>query len=196
MTLRRVAAFLTVAALAAVVGSGAYAWSHGVRFYAVESGSMSPAMNAGDLVIDLPTTPTSKYQVGEIVTFHPTPGYITTHRIVAVEADGVSTQGDANSTPDLGQVPPENIVGRVVAVVPFVGRLALFLRQPGGLVALLLVMGFTLWGGWLTWAFLALIIGLGHAEPLNDITPLDGGRRFLGLLTLGLFFLLITPKPF
>jgi membrane-associated protease RseP (regulator of RpoE activity) len=62
--------------------------------------------------------------------------------------------------------------------------------------ALLLVMGFTLWGGWLTWAFLALIIGLGHAEPLNDITPLDGGRRFLGLLTLGLFFLLITPKPF
>jgi len=140
MTLRRVAAFLTVAALAAVVGSGAYAWSHGVRFYAVESGSMSPAMNAGDLVIDLPTTPTSKYQVGEIVTFHPTPGYITTHRIVAVEADGVSTQGDANSTPDLGQVPPENIVGRVVAVVPFVGRLALFLRQPGGLVALLLVM--------------------------------------------------------
>ena len=26
--------------------------------------------------------------------------------------------------------------------------------------ALLLVMGFTLWGGWLTWAFLALIIGL------------------------------------
>ena len=140
MTLRRVAAFLTVAVLAAVVGGCAYAWSHGVRFYAVESGSMSPAMNAGDLVIDLPTTPTSKYQVGEIVTFHPTPGYITTHRIVAVEADGVSTQGDANSTPDLGQVPPENIVGRVVAVVPFVGRLALFLRQPGGLVALLLVM--------------------------------------------------------
>ena len=62
--------------------------------------------------------------------------------------------------------------------------------------ALLLVMGLTLWGGWLTWAFLALITGLGHAEPLNDITPLDGGRQVLGLLTLGLFFLLITPKPF
>jgi membrane-associated protease RseP (regulator of RpoE activity) len=61
---------------------------------------------------------------------------------------------------------------------------------------LLLIMGLTLWGGWLTWAFLALITGLGHAEPLNDITPLDGGRRFLGMLTLGLFFLLITPKPF
>lgn len=61
---------------------------------------------------------------------------------------------------------------------------------------LLLIMGLTMWGGWLTWAFLALIIGLGHAEPLNDITPLDGGRKFLGLLTLGLFFLLITPRPF
>ena len=62
--------------------------------------------------------------------------------------------------------------------------------------AVLLVMGFTLWSGWLTWAFLALITGLAHAEPLNDITPLDGARKFLGLLTLGLFFLLITPKPF
>jgi membrane-associated protease RseP (regulator of RpoE activity) len=61
---------------------------------------------------------------------------------------------------------------------------------------LLLVMGLTMWSGWLIWAFLALITGLGHAEPLNDITPLDGGRKFLGLLTLGLFFLLITPKPF
>lgn len=61
---------------------------------------------------------------------------------------------------------------------------------------LLLFMGFTMWSGWLTWASLALITGLGHAEPLNDITPLDGGRQFIGLLTLGLFFLLITPKPF
>ncbi len=60
----------------------------------------------------------------------------------------------------------------------------------------LLVLGYTTWGGWWTWAFLALLTGLGHAEPLNDITPLDGWRKFLGLLTLVLFFLLITPKPF
>ena len=62
--------------------------------------------------------------------------------------------------------------------------------------AALLVMGFTTWSGWWTWAFFALLTGLGHPEPLNNITPLDGGRKFVGLLTLGLFFLLFTPKPF
>ena len=33
-------------------------------------------------------------------------------------------------------------------------------------------------------------------QPLNDITPLGWGRRLLGLFTLVLFFLLITPRPF
>ncbi|MBI3761518.1 MAG: site-2 protease family protein [Chloroflexi bacterium] len=60
----------------------------------------------------------------------------------------------------------------------------------------LLAMGYFFWSGWYTWAIFALITGLGHPEPANDITPLDGGRRFIGLLTLGLFLLLITPKPF
>ncbi|MGH2522854.1 MAG: site-2 protease family protein [Anaerolineales bacterium] len=62
--------------------------------------------------------------------------------------------------------------------------------------ALMLFMGFTVWSGWLTWAFFALLTGLGHAEPLNDVTPLDWKRQMIGLLTLGLFFLLITPRPF
>ncbi len=62
--------------------------------------------------------------------------------------------------------------------------------------AILLVLGWQVWSGWYTWAFFALITGLRHPEPLNDITPLDAGRRLLGLLTLALLFLLVTPKPF
>lgn len=61
---------------------------------------------------------------------------------------------------------------------------------------LLLVLGLTVWSGWLTWALFALFTGLGHAAPLNDITPLDGGRRVLGALTAVLFLLLITVRPF
>ena len=60
----------------------------------------------------------------------------------------------------------------------------------------MLVMGYTLWSGWYTWAFFAFITGLRHAEPLNDITPLGCGRRLIALATLVLFFLLITPRPF
>lgn len=58
------------------------------------------------------------------------------------------------------------------------------------------VLGLTVWNGWLTWAFFALITGLSHAEPLNDVTPLDGARRLMGLLTIGLFFVIITLRPF
>jgi membrane-associated protease RseP (regulator of RpoE activity) len=60
----------------------------------------------------------------------------------------------------------------------------------------LLALGFTVWNGWWTWAFFALLTGLRHAEPLNDITPLNAGRKVVALLTLVLFFLIITPKPF
>jgi membrane-associated protease RseP (regulator of RpoE activity) len=61
---------------------------------------------------------------------------------------------------------------------------------------LLVVLGLTVWNGWLVWALFALITGLQHPQPLNDITPLDWGRRLVGLFTLVLFFLLITPRPF
>ena len=61
---------------------------------------------------------------------------------------------------------------------------------------LLVVLGLTVWNGWLVWAVFALITGLQHPQPLNDITPLDWGRRLVGLFTLGLFILLITPRPF
>ncbi len=60
----------------------------------------------------------------------------------------------------------------------------------------LLVMGTVFWSGWYTWAFLILITGLNHPPPLNDVSSLDESRRILGWLTMGLFFLLITPKPF
>jgi membrane-associated protease RseP (regulator of RpoE activity) len=60
----------------------------------------------------------------------------------------------------------------------------------------LILAGFTLWSGWWTWAFFVFITGLRHAEPLNDITPLDPARKFVSLLTLIWFFLIITPKPF
>jgi len=140
MTLKRIVSITAVAALIAVVGFAVLGWVNGVRFYAVESGSMAPAIHQGDLVIDGPTTVTTTYSVGDVITFHPTAGYTTTHRIVAVAIAGISTKGDANTTADVGQVAPSNIVGRVLAVVPFAGYMAAFFRQPAGIVALLLVI--------------------------------------------------------
>ncbi len=42
---------------------------------------------------------------------------------------------------------------------------------------------------------LVLFMGITHPPALDDVTPVDGWRRLLGLATLALFFLLITPQP-
>jgi membrane-associated protease RseP (regulator of RpoE activity) len=70
---------------------------------------------------------------------------------------------------------------RTVSMATFLGALAL---------------GFTAWSGWLTFAFFALLTGLNHAEPLNDVTPLDWPRRVIGFVTFGIFLALITLRPF
>jgi membrane-associated protease RseP (regulator of RpoE activity) len=48
----------------------------------------------------------------------------------------------------------------------------------------------------LFYAFMAMLTGLRHPPPGNDITPLDPRRKLLGYATLVLFFLIATPTPF
>ncbi len=111
-----------------------------MRFYAVDSGSMSPTFNTGALVVDLPVTPTTVFHVGDVITFHPTPGYTATHRIAAIGPDGIATKGDANPSRDVGSIQPNMIVGRVAFSVPYGGYVAVFFQNPVGVVALLLLL--------------------------------------------------------
>ena len=140
MIIRRLAALLGVVVLLAAVGAGAYAWSNGVRFYAVDSGSMSPTFDTGALVVDQPVTPSTVFRVGDVVTFHPTPGFTVTHRIAAIGKDAISTKGDANPSRDVGSIQPNMIVGRVAFSVPYGGYVAVFFQNPVGVVALLLLL--------------------------------------------------------
>ncbi len=43
---------------------------------------------------------------------------------------------------------------------------------------------------------LVLAMGLDHPPALNDLTPIGTTRTLLGILTLGLFLLLVTVQPF
>ncbi len=63
----------------------------------------------------------------------------------------------------------------------------------GCLVLLFLI---TRWQGWLVWVVLAVVLGLRHPPPLDDLTPLDPPRRILAILALLLLVVLITPLPF
>lgn len=84
--------------------------------------SMKPALNPGDLVyIDTDAA----YQVGDTVTFRAESGDLISHKIVGDwVGDGSGPfrmQGIANTTPDAQLVARDNILGKVVGNIPWVG---------------------------------------------------------------------------
>lgn len=48
---------------------------------------------------------------------------------------------------------------------------------------------------WLLWGGLGMLMGSRHPQPLNDVTPLDQRRRFLGWALVLIFILIIAPIP-
>ena len=58
----------------------------------------------------------------------------------------------------------------------------------------LLLLG-VVWEGWWLWALLIFLLGRFHAEPLDQITPLDAKRKILAVLGLLLFIFVFTPVP-
>jgi membrane-associated protease RseP (regulator of RpoE activity) len=63
------------------------------------------------------------------------------------------------------------------------------------IVIVLLGMGWLIWDGWFIWAAMIFFMGRRVAQPLDEITPLDGKRRWLALLGLILFVLVFIPVP-
>ncbi len=101
----------------------------------VKSGSMEPTIMTGAVVI---IRERSAYGEGDTVTFTTTGSDIpTTHRIIGTELapDGslyFITKGDANEERDTELLAPENIIGKVVLDVPYLGFIFDFARQPIG----------------------------------------------------------------
>ena len=77
-------------------------------------------------------------------------------------------------------------------VYSLIGKKARLL-QPIVLVILLL-LGFA-WSGWWIWAVLILLLGRVYAEPLDQITKLNTGRKILAISGLFIFVLVFTPVP-
>lgn len=98
----------------------------------VLSGSMSPTLEVDDLIV---VRKAADYALGDIIVYQ-TPRELIVHRIVAVEADGFVTRGDANNAVDL-PIASEAIQGKVVARIPMVGRFVNVLRTPLGILGLL-----------------------------------------------------------
>ena len=91
---------------------------------------MEAVFSSGDLNI---YRKAPSYQVGDIVLFQQD-GSLITHRIIEKKDGQFQTRGDANSTADQEMVPNENVLGKLILVLPHLGNVVLFLKTPPGML--------------------------------------------------------------
>lgn len=109
----------------------------GYKPFIVLSGSMEPAIKAGDLIITKKIAP-EKVAVGDVISFRVENDIVVSHRVTEINTEGgVSflTKGDANVGMDAVEVQPETIEGLYIWRGGGWGRFALFLQTPIGMLA-------------------------------------------------------------
>ena len=95
----------------------------------VLTGSMSGTIEPGDMIL---SHRQKDYEVGDIITFADGSSTVT-HRIIEILPEGYRTKGDANNAPDGGDpVKKEAVVGKVILVIPKIGRVIRFVQTPFG----------------------------------------------------------------
>lgn len=118
--------------------------SHGTAL-TVLTGSMTPDIPVGSVVIDRPVDPGTLH-VGDIATYQTAPGvneYIT-HRIIKIDTSKnpvlFTFKGDANRGPDITPVPAGAIRGKVWFHVPYLGAIRDSLKGAFGRTLILAVV--------------------------------------------------------
>jgi len=112
------------------------------KMMTVLSGSMEPAIETGSIVV---SKSFNNYKIGEVITFqlssaNKTP---TTHRIVEMEVQEgnplYTTKGDANNAPDREVVRNNQVIGKVVLNIPFLGYAVNFVKKPVGFLLIIII---------------------------------------------------------
>lgn len=109
----------------------------GIKTYVIISGSMEPNINIGDIVI---VKEEKELQVGDVISYRKGQSVIT-HRIVNItEQKEYKTKGDNNNTEDSEIILDKDIEGKVIKVVPKLGKLALLLKNKIIIIVILIIL--------------------------------------------------------
>ena len=93
-----------------------YANLFGYTFFEVATGSMSPTMEIGDVVI---VKITKEVKQNDIIVYIDGENIIT-HRLIEINDDGLIAKGDANNSEDK-PIQYEMVLGEVVSIWPKIG---------------------------------------------------------------------------
>jgi signal peptidase I len=144
MRLRIFAVWALSAFVLGLLLSAALPLAFGARSMVVRSGSMTPAIRTGDVIVVRPIAP-DEAKVGDIVTFQDPDGSgrLMVHRVRAIFRQGrevaVTTQGDANTTRERWTVPATGTIGIVAYRVPLLGFAVGWIGSPAGRIGLMIV---------------------------------------------------------
>ena len=121
-------AFLLTLAVVAVAPAAA-----GWQEFVVDSGSMTPRIGVGDVVVGRPLSADEQVEPGRVFVFEdparPDEQRLLVHRVVERDrSGGWVTKGDANASADVEPVPQESFRARARILVPLVGLPSYWLR--------------------------------------------------------------------
>jgi len=116
-------------------------WSH----------PFSQTLHIGDLIIIQGVAPEeiegAPYPDGDIIVFHQPSagGELIVHRAIKKEirSDGeiyFTTKGDGNTGPDSVPVPEDQVIGKVILRIPWIGHIALFLHNSSGIFIIIILI--------------------------------------------------------
>ncbi len=119
-----------------------------ISIYTIVSPSMTPVIKVYDVVINVKVDDPTDIQVGDIITYKSaaanSEGMTITHRVVEISRlpNGTyeyMTQGDNNSEPDSLYVTYDNVIGKEILIIPYIGKLQLLIANQKGWLFLLLI---------------------------------------------------------
>ncbi|WP_193708247.1 signal peptidase I [Alkalibaculum sporogenes] len=107
------------------------------KIYYVDSGSMSPTIPTGSLIVVKKVDPTD-IRLNDVITYEGMGSYVVTHRVMEIvtREESFITRGDANNSDDPYAVDSKRIVGKVVFNAPYIGYLLKFIQSRMGFLVI------------------------------------------------------------
>ena len=118
----------------------------GVRMFSIQTESMYPTLNPGDLIFDTAVKDTSSLEIGDIITYWTVINgerVLNTHRITEIYDGGgyliFGTKGDNNTSADPLTVHESEVVGRYAAKIGGAGKVFDYLQTSTGFLIVVVV---------------------------------------------------------
>jgi signal peptidase len=160
-----------------------------LKVFAVNSGSMAPAVPLGSLVI---IKKADAYDFNDVITFKGKgkSKQAVTHRVVGVVEDranrevGYRTKGDANSDPDPELINSGRVLGKVALKIPFLGYLVSFTKTKLGFFLLIIIPA-------------GVIVFTELLNIINELKKMSQRKKAVGpaekIIAMAIFLFLFAP---